>query len=85
MAVPQGASLAGLFFAQMEAMNSLEQFIKTHLHDSEAEVMNILQDRNAPVSDLAVHACDIPNSGQVISWINHHSKLFHWKRKPTNL
>lgn len=69
----------------MTAGNSLEQFIKAYLHDSEAEVMNILQDLDTPVSDECVHAKDVGNAGQVICWINHHAKLFHWRKRPQNL
>lgn len=47
--------------------------------------MNILQDRNAPVSDECIDARDVANAGQVIGWINHHAKLFHWRKCPQNL
>ena len=56
--------------------NSLEDFIAFAMQDDETTVMNILCDNCPFVNESAVYARDIPNSGEVISWINRNPQHF---------
>jgi len=56
--------------------NSLEDFISYSMQDDETTVMNILADNCPLVSDNAVWAADVQNTGDVIAWINRNPQHF---------
>jgi len=60
---------------------SLSLYIEHTLADDEATAMNILQDQCFLISDNAITANDVPNSGEIIAWIEKHPHLFRFKRR----
>jgi hypothetical protein len=60
---------------------SLSLYIEHALADDEATAMNILQDRCYLISDEAITANDVPNSGVIIAWIEKHPHLFRFKKR----
>ena len=56
--------------------NSLEDFIAYSMQDDETAVMNILADHCPLVSDNAVWAADVYNTGEVIAWIMRNPQHF---------
>lgn len=56
--------------------NSLEDFIAYSMQDDETAVMNILAEHCPLVSDNAVWAADVHNTGEVIGWINRNPQHF---------
>jgi len=57
--------------------NSLEDFIAYSMQDDETAVMNILAEHCPLVSDNAVWAADVHNTGEVISWITRNPHFFN--------
>jgi hypothetical protein len=56
--------------------NSLEDFIAYSMQDDEVSVMNILCEHCPLVSDNAVWASDVHNTGEVIAWIHRNPQHF---------
>lgn len=56
--------------------NSLEDFIAYSMQDDEVAVMNILAEHCPLVSDNAVWAADVQNTGEVIAWITRNPQHF---------
>lgn len=56
--------------------NSLEDFIAYSMQDDETAVMNILAEHCPLVSDNAVWASDVHNTGEVIAWIHRNPQHF---------
>jgi hypothetical protein len=56
--------------------NSLEAYIDAVLRDDETTVMNILCEHCPLVSDEAIYARDVHNTGQVVSWIERNPHFF---------
>jgi hypothetical protein len=56
--------------------NSLEDFIAYSMQDDETAVMNILCEHCPLVSDNAVWAADVANTGEVIAWIHRNPQHF---------
>ena len=56
--------------------NSLEDFIAYSMQDDETAVMNILAEHCPLVSDNAVWAADVHNTGDVIAWITRNPQHF---------
>ena len=56
--------------------NSLEDFIAYSMQDDEVAVMNILAEHCPLVSDNAVWAADVHNTGEVIQWITRNPQHF---------
>ena len=56
--------------------NSLEDFIAYSMQDDETAVMNILAEHCPLVSDNAVWAADVHNTGEVIAWITRNPQHF---------
>jgi hypothetical protein len=59
----------------------LSLYIEHALADDEATVLNILQDQGNVISDNAITANDVANSGEAIAWIEAHPWLFRRKRQ----
>lgn len=57
-------------------MNSLESYISMVLGDDETTVMNILSEHCYLVSDNASRAAEVPNSGEVVAWMDRNPQYF---------
>jgi hypothetical protein len=60
--------------------NALDSYIRTVLREDEATAMNILAERCHLLSDNAVRAEDVGNSGEIIAWCERHPHLWRYRK-----